>query len=125
MTEQIAVVVEQAAVEDAYEMGYDRFEGQELDAEVADEWDYSYFTETATYSNIVQPALRAIAGYGDSGTGTYTENRTIVLVDAADLDDEPTVGDEYNAKDFSQVLYDRFADGARDAVAGREKGDSL
>lgn len=116
------VVVADRVVEQAYNLGYDRFESVEADEDVVD---LEGFRSGAEYANHVLPELRALAGYDDAGYGTYQQDGEIVIVDEADLDDDPIAGDSWTAGEYLSVVVDRWHDGVRDALEGRERGDSL
>lgn len=122
----INVVVADRAEEQAYELGYERFEAFENSADEQTELDLSAFTSSSEYANEVLPALRALAGRDDAGHGTYQVGGEIVIVDAANLEDDPITGDRRTTEEYVSVLVDRWHDGARDAFdADAEKGDSL
>lgn len=70
---------------------------------------FDYFTDTATYANVVLPRLRELAGFDDSGVGTHTVDRTIVATD--DRHSEPF---EVNASDVLDGMVDAFIAGAHD-----------
>lgn len=120
MTDDIAVVKPLYATEEAYNMGYDRFEG------VADEeediiWDFHHFTETAEYANNVAPDLRAMAGHADSGPGTYTINRKVAAIKEGCEEDEPAEAALIDARHVFEELVDAYRKGATDAAHGRER----
>lgn len=118
------VIVADRVEEEAYDLGYDRFEG--LAGEETEDFTLSPFRDGAEYANQVLPRLRALAGFTDpSGVGTYTSDTDIVIVDEADLDDDPIAGESWTASEYHSVLVDCWCDGARDAANGRERGDSL
>lgn len=104
---------------DAYEYGYDRFEfGDPVPRE---EIDMSFFTDTAEYANTVLPRLRRLAGFGDSGFGTYTEVRDVIGVSqeaAAELaaDAGWIDADVIDSWDLFDDLVDEFHDGASDGL---------
>jgi len=55
---------------EAYEMGYNEFQGDPVPPEMLDTAGY---TSGARYANIILPELRAMAGYSDDGYGTWQE----------------------------------------------------
>jgi hypothetical protein len=119
-----AVVVDQEAKERAYELGFNEFSGMETPEN--DRLELEFFTDSARYANIVAPKLRAIAGHADSGTGTFTTNRDIILVDERDLEDRPIEGDSWNARDYySDVIHDAWRQGCHDGFHDDEKHTSL
>ena len=118
------VVVANRAVEQAYEMGYERFEN--FDTPKGQRIDLEGFRSSAEYANHTLSSLRALSGHSDAGYGTYKVGGEIVIVDEADLDDDPITGETWTAEDYLSVLVDRWHDGARDALdADAEKGESL
>lgn len=119
MTDKIAVVKPAYAEEEAYELGYKRFEG--LDADERGDFDLSHFKESAEWANSVAPKLRAKAGFGDSGTGTYRRGRQVAAIMPGCEEDEPAVAQVLDASFLFNDLVDAFDKGARDAAHGREK----
>jgi len=59
-----------AALE-AYDMGYNEFSG--ADPMPPSEFDLSPFYSSARYANIIVPTIREMAGYEDSGHGTWQQ----------------------------------------------------
>lgn len=116
------VIVADRSEEQAYELGYERFDAVDVDE---DEIDLEGFRSGAEYANHVLPSLRALAGFEDSGYGTYQEGGEIAIVDEANLDDDPIQGASWTASDYLNVLVNRWHDGARDAIRGEEYGASL
>jgi hypothetical protein len=120
----VVVVVADRVEEKAYLLGYRRFEG--IGTPEGEEIDLEGFRGGAEYANHVLPDLRALAGHSDAGHGTYKVGGEIVIVDEADLDDDPITGETWTAEDYLNVLVDRWHDGARDALdADAEKGENL
>jgi len=107
------VIITQRVEQEAYEMGYERFD--RMDPVPADGFDLSGFQGSATYANHVLPSLRALAGFEDTGHGTYQQNQTVALVDEADLEDNPIDADETMANEYFQTLMDEWRAGAYDA----------
>jgi hypothetical protein len=64
-----------------------------------------------------------MAGAADSGVGTYTQHREIVVVDCPD--DRPMSGEKWNSSGMHGVLVDKFRDGAHDKLHGKEYGESI
>jgi len=118
----IPVVVEPEVKEEAYRMGYKRFDERHESEEIGEYW-FSHYTESAEWANITRPELRAMAGAGDAGHGTYTEHRDIVVVQ--DPDDRPMQGTEYDSHHLHSELVKHYKNGAHDKVEGREYGDSM
>lgn len=119
------VVVADRVESQAYLLGYKRFEDMAEDEDDEFVVDLDGFRQGSEYANHVLPDLRALAGHNDAGHGTYRVGGEIVIVDEADLDDDPIAGEVWTAEEYLSVLVDRWHDGARDALEGREKGDSL
>lgn len=117
------VVVADRVEEQAYELGYERFEDFGGDDKHIS---LDGFQSSAEYTNHVLPTLRALAGHDDGiGRGTYHVGGEIAIVDEANLDDDPITGAKWTAGAYTDVLVDRWFDGARDSIEGREKGASL
>lgn len=114
MTQETPVVVEEKAFREAYAMGYERFDGIQLYE--GEEFDLAPFTDSAEYANHILPRLRALAGFEDSGYGTYTGNRDIVIVSESDLEDMPISGDLTESHYLYNELVDEFRNGAYKAV---------
>lgn len=112
------VINEWRAKEEAYSDAYYRFsQGEEVDEE---DFQFSHFTESATWANTVAPNLRAMAGYDDEGYGTYQTPVPIVLV--SEPDDEPAVGQLVEEPwHFLDELHQAYQRGAFDAATGRER----
>lgn len=117
------VIVIQEAKQDAYDMGYERFEGG--DTMEPDEADLAPYHSSADYANNVLPTLRSMAGHADSGHGTYTEVREVVLVEEHDLDDRPIMGQSTDAHYFMSELVEAFNHGAYDALTGEGKAEVI
>lgn len=114
MTDTIAVVRMALALEDAYAMGYDRFEG--MDAEAAEGFTFAPFTDSATWANTVLPSLRARAGFEDSGHGTYRVDRQVAVIAEGDEDDEPADAELVFTQWVFGRLVDEYRRGAHDAA---------
>ena len=116
----VPVVNLDAAAENAYWDGYDRFEdyGQQ---DPQERIDLSYFKESAQWANIVAPSLRCAAGREDRyGKGTWTGYRPVVVIRWHDVDDEPANGVLADAHHITEVLIDWWERGAYDALSGDE-----
>lgn len=102
---------------EAYEMGFDRFKG--LSGEETEEFTFEPFTQSAEWANTILPRLRAMAGYSDSGYGTYTEENTVLVTS-----EDPSA--ERESRYLFDELVDMYRNGAYDAVdPDREKYDLL
>jgi len=122
MTDTIAVVEPYYLTEEAYNKGYDRF----VDAEAPDdaEPDLSGFTQSATYANHVLPGLRSMAGYDDSGPGTYTIERQVAAISPGCEEDRPAEAELVSSKRLFNVLVEAWSSGAYDAMDGRDRDPS-
>jgi hypothetical protein len=110
----IAVVKPYYLTEEAYRMGHDEF--TDVDAESAEEIEFSHFTGSARWANIIAPKLRAMAGYDDRGHGTYQEERQIAAIKPGCEEDEPAEAHLMDAFHLYDSLTDAYRMGAYDAV---------
>lgn len=120
MPEEIAVVKPYYYKEQAYNKGYDRFEGAE-DIPDDEEVRLDGFTQSATYANHVLPGLRSMAGYDDSGPGTYTIERQVAAIMPGCEEDEPAEAELVSSNYVFEELVDAWRSGAYDALDGRER----
>jgi len=112
--ETMAVVREAYQIEEAYRDGYGEF------SDVGTEdIDFSMFTETARWANVIAPGLRAAAGYSDAGHGTYTENRPVAAIKPGCEEDTPAEAVQKSAFDVFDRLTSAYRAGALDAAEGR------
>lgn len=122
MTQDIVVVTEAEALSEAYTRGYDRFSG--MDAEIAEDVDPAYFTDSAAWANHVLPTLRCMSGYRDSGMGTWQVDGEVAVIQDGDEGDEPAGATTMLASDFQDRVVDAWYNGVYaaldDAVDGRE-----
>jgi len=119
MAQTIPVVNIDAAEEEAYEMGYDKFTG--VAADVEGDFDLEHFRDSADYANNVLPSLRALAGHGDTGPGTYTVDREVAVIEYHQVEDLPAEGERAEAHHLLTELLEMWERGAYDAGEGREK----
>lgn len=84
---------------EAYEKGYEEFEGFRSQGEKTD---FASYRDMARYTNVIAPELRKLSGFEDSGPGTYT------------------IGGEEEVEMYGEVN-DMFFSGALDAVTGMEE----
>jgi hypothetical protein len=110
----VAVVEIDYRREVAYNMGHREF--AELDTAEDTEIDPQYITDSARWANVIAPDLRAMAGYADSGPGTYTEDRQVAAIIPGCEDDNPADADLLNASFVYAELNDAYFRGAYDAV---------
>lgn len=123
MTEDIAVVKPHYLKEEAYNMGFERFEGMELEDD--EEFDLAPFRDSATYANHVLPSLRAMAGFADGGKGTHTIHRQVAAVKPGCEEDEPAEAQLTDARFIFEELVEAWDCGAYDAVEGNGRGNLL
>lgn len=116
MSDTIAVVKPNYYLEQAYQKGYDRFDG-EATPERSDP-SLDGFTDSATYANHVLPGLRQMAGYDDSGHGTYTQEREVAAIIAGREEDEPAEATLVSSYKVYDRLVEAWRGGALDAMAG-------
>ena len=125
---EVAVVKLYYAEEELYREGYKRFE----DAPVDEDNPYgpdamialSHFRESATWANTVHPKIRAAAGYGDGGYGTYQINREVAVVAAGCEEDRPARAGLVTAAVVEHILLSAWERGAIDALDGRDADPS-
>jgi hypothetical protein len=123
MTTTVKIIAEWDAKQEAYNRGYSRF--QHGDPVEPEEFHFSHYTGSAEWANTVAPSLRAMAGYDDTGHGTYQEEPyAIVLVEVPE--DEPAEG-EFLRKPwhFLDELVECFQSGAFDAATGADRDPPL
>lgn len=119
----MAVVVLSDALQDAYDMGYSEFADVPSEEYTSREEIYrglDGFRQYARYSNHVLPHLRALAGYGDGGHGTYQVSRPVAVVHPADLDDRPIEAEEAQPRHLLRQITEAWDMGAVDAMKGEE-----
>jgi len=128
----VKVIVLPEAKEEAYRMGFDRFKDhkQEVDSlieqgEMSEEerHDMSGFHQSATYANHVLLDLRAMAGFRDSGYGTYQIDGKVVTVEFPE--DRPMDGEITESHYIFDELIDTWHNGVYDALEGNEFGEFL
>lgn len=111
----IPVVVETEAKDEARAMGRDRFEGVEV--ENFENFDLGPFQSSAEYANSVLPRLRAMAGYGDAGRGTYQVDRPIAVIETGFEDDTPALAEiDTTAAHLYDELVEEWSTGAYEAA---------
>lgn len=111
----VAVVKPYYLTSEAYGMGHDEF--SDVEADTAEEIDFSQFTSTARWANIIAPKLRAMSGARDpTGKGTYTAHREVAAIHAGSEEDEPAEADLVGSERLYEALVDAYRTGALDAV---------
>jgi len=117
MTDTIAVVKPFYVKQKAYRMGYEEF--SDLDGEETEDFDLAPFKGSARWSNTIAPRLRAMAGYSDTGPGTYTEDREVAAIERGAEEDTPAEAEITEARHIYQKVVQSFDVGALDAAEGR------
>jgi len=87
MTENITVVCECDAKDEARSMGYRRYADMPA-ADIVEAWPLEYASHGSWDSHIL-PTLRCLAGYGDRGHGTYQERQDVALIPDGNESDMP------------------------------------
>lgn len=88
MTEDIIVVREAHALDEAEAMAQRRY--SDLPREVVASEDFVVRTDGAEWANHIAPTLRCLAGYRDSGMGTWSVNGEIALIPDGCEQDRPS-----------------------------------
>ena len=110
-----AVVKPHYLTEEAYSMGHEEF--SHLEADSAEEVDFSEFTGGARWANVIAPRLRAMAGAADpGGKGTYTAHREVAAILPGCEEDEPPEADMVSSQRLYEALVDAYRTGALDSV---------
>jgi len=114
MTENITVVCECDAHDEAHSMGYRRF-ADITAAEIVESWPIHY-TEHGSWDRHIEPTLRCLAGYGDRGHGTYQQRQEIALIQDGDESDHPADALLIDCSIILNELVDTWRTGADQAV---------
>jgi hypothetical protein len=120
MSETIAVVKPNYYLEQAYQKGYERFEDSEALADDA-EPSLEGFTDSAEYANHVLPGLRSMAGFDDSGPGTWTIEREVAAIHPGCEEDEPAEAELVSSRQVFEELVNAWRGGALDALRNEER----
>jgi len=120
MTQDIVVVEEAWSKDEAEAMGHRRFRGMEIPAPHVDP--VEPFHDSAQWANHVLPTLRCMAGFRDSGHGTWQIGGEIALIEDGDESDQPADAVKMQAGNYLGELVDAWHQGAYRAVeqAGSE-----
>jgi len=114
MTDTIAVVEEAQALDEAYAMGRRRFE--DMDIKDPESFTLEHFRDSAQYTNHVLPTLRCMAGFGDSGVGTWQVPREVALIADGDGKDHPADAEITHCSHIFERLVEKWTQGAYAAV---------
>jgi hypothetical protein len=87
MTEEITVVCECDAQDEARAMGYRRYADMAA-GEIVEAWPIEYASHGSWDTHIL-PTLRCLAGYDDAGYGTYMQRQEVALIRDGDESDMP------------------------------------
>lgn len=122
MTEKdkIPVIEEAEVLSDAYHSGYKMHEDSDDPAAGEVHEVVEAVKGTALWANTIAPQLRAMAGYHDTGYGTFTTEREVALIPEGDGDDRPAEAVEMGGVHVYEALVDAFDVGALDALEGRD-----
>lgn len=121
----VVIDIDQATAE-AYREGYAKFEDY---AEIVPEGEekrpsgappLSVFKDGAEWANHISPRLRCMAGYDDSGYGTWQVPRNVVVLEPHEMDDDPSVGVVMDSVEVFRVLMRVWDRGAIAAIDGEE-----
>ena len=115
----VAVVKQAYVLEEAYEMGHSEF--SPLDPPEDDQMDLAPFKDGARWCNSLLPTLRSMAGFDDSGPGTYTIERKVAAIHPGCEEDEPAEAVLVPSQRVFDCLIEAWRDGAHDAMAGRDR----
>jgi len=114
MTEEITVVCECDALDEARSMGYRRYADMTA-AEIVAAWPIHY-SEHGSWDTHILPTLRCLAGYGDNGYGTYQQRQDVALIQDGDESDMPADAVVLNSGHLLDDLIVSWQDGAHTAV---------
>ena len=120
----VAVVKPYYLLAEAYRMGHSEFEPLDEPPE-DEEMDLAPFHDGARYCNHILPKLRAMAGYADSGHGTYQEHRQVAAIHTGCEEDEPAEADLMAASEVFEQLADAWNTGALDGWSDTYDPDSV
>lgn len=121
MSETITVVTEADALDDAYQMGYSRYESMPADEIAANRVQP---TEHGIDDKHILPSLRAVAGFDDIGVGTYNSSQEIALIENGDESDNPATAVKMRSEAFLDHVIRSWRKGAFDAMkATMEEAD--
>jgi len=110
MTDTIPVIYESEALDSAEALARSEYADIPLEALQADH--FQVRTDSAHWANGIAPELRAFSGFGDSGYGTYQQDREIALVLVGCGDDRPAEAELLRAKQFSREVFEAYRDQA-------------
>jgi len=106
MSDTIPVIYEGQALDSAEDLARKEYRDIPLEALQADH--FQVRTDSAHWANGIAPELRAFSGFGDSGYGTYQQDREIALVPVGCGDDRPAEAELLRAKEFSMYIFETY-----------------
>lgn len=112
MSNTIPVIYESEVFDDAEKLARDEYGDIPLEALEADRFEVR--TDSAHWANHIAPTLRSLSGFGDSGYGTYQEDRQVAVIPVGCGDDRPAQAELVSAKTFSQDVFCVFREEAYD-----------
>ncbi len=114
MSENITVVTEVEALDEAYDLGRQMYNDMTA-ADIAEAYPIRP-TEHGQYDTSILQELRAIAGFDDSGYGTYNQNADIALIECGNEDDVPAEATIIESRMFLDDVIEAYQRGAIDTV---------
>lgn len=113
MITEIPVVAEADAKDEAESMGREALEKAD-----PVQFDFENFTQTDIYASNVLPKLRCLAGYGDTGVGTWQVERDVAVLPVGTEDDLPAEAEVVRSSEFVEELVDAWREGANSVFEG-------
>jgi len=114
MTEDITVVCEVDAQDEARSMGYRRYADMAA-GEIVAAWPIEYASH-GSWDRHIEPTLRCLAGYDDRGHGTYQYRQEVALIQDGDEADMPADATILDSSHLLDDLIVSWQDGAHTAV---------
>jgi len=114
MTEDITVVCEVDAEDEARSMGYRRYADMPA-ADIVAAWPLEYASHGSWDTHIL-PTLRCLAGYADRGYGTYQERQDVALIQDGDEADMPADAMILDSGHLLDDLIDAWHSGRHQAI---------
>jgi hypothetical protein len=114
MTEEITVVCECDAKDEAFSMGYRRYADMPA-ADIVEAWPIEYASH-GSWDRHIEPTLRCLAGYDDAGYGTYQQRQEVALIEDGDESDHPADAIILDSGHLLDHIVSSWRDGAHTAV---------
>jgi len=115
MTENITVVCECDAKDEARSMGYRRYADMPA-VDIVEAWPLEHASHGSWDTHIL-PTLRCLAGYDDAGYGTYMQRQDVALIQDGDESDMPADAIILDSGQILGSLIDAWHNGRHQAVA--------